>query len=180
MSARIGQACERFLYFLPCERDYDDLLFSSVGLNLDFSEWVKLGHMDKADRRDDEENNSSRSRSSTHKPTFLTKLATQISHPHTMSSGSASPPHIILTSTFPNPVPPPAKPSISPTVTISSACHTSSKCIVSTQKKGKAFKQRKIPKTLDCVASNISPGEFNLLTSRIAYMYIRSQVRQFY
>ena len=41
-----------FSPFVPCERDYDNLLFSSVGLNLDFSEWVKLGLMDEADRLD--------------------------------------------------------------------------------------------------------------------------------
>ena len=37
---------------LPCIRVYDDLHFSLVGLNLDFSEWVKLGIMDEADRLD--------------------------------------------------------------------------------------------------------------------------------
>ena len=51
---------------------------------------------------------------------------------------------------------------------------------VSTQKKSKPYKQRKIPKALDNVASNMSPDAFNLLTSRIAFMYLRSQVRGFY
>ena len=41
-----------FSPFVPYERENDDLLFSSVGLNLDFSEWVKLGLMDEADRLD--------------------------------------------------------------------------------------------------------------------------------
>ena len=49
MSARISQAREQF--FLPCIGS-DDLLYSLVGLNLDFSEWVKLGIMDEADRLD--------------------------------------------------------------------------------------------------------------------------------
>ena len=53
--------------------------------------------------------------------------------------------------------PPPTKPSISPTIT--STRHTSSIRAVLTQK---AFKQRKIPKTLHGVASDISPGVFNL------------------
>ena len=37
---------------LLCISLYDDLLFSLVGLHLDFSEWVKLGIMDEADRLD--------------------------------------------------------------------------------------------------------------------------------
>ena len=37
---------------LPCLRVYDDLLFSLVGLNLDFSEWAKLGIMNDVDRLD--------------------------------------------------------------------------------------------------------------------------------
>ena len=41
-----------FSSFLPCEKDYDDLLFSLVGLNTDFSEWVKIGLMDEAERLD--------------------------------------------------------------------------------------------------------------------------------
>ena len=52
MSARIGQARERFLPILLCITVYDGLLFSLVGLNHDFSEWVKLGIMDEADRLD--------------------------------------------------------------------------------------------------------------------------------
>ena len=41
-----------FSPFLPRVRDYDGLRFSLVGLNLDFSEWVKLGLMDDAERLD--------------------------------------------------------------------------------------------------------------------------------
>lgn len=41
-----------FRPFLLCVGGYDDLLFSLVGLNLDFSEWVKLGVMDEAERLD--------------------------------------------------------------------------------------------------------------------------------
>jgi hypothetical protein len=52
MSARMSQARERLFAFLPCVRDYVDLLISLVGLNLDFSQWVKLGLMDEAERLD--------------------------------------------------------------------------------------------------------------------------------
>ena len=53
MSARMSQARERLFAFPPCARDYDDLLLSYlVGLNLDCSEWVKLGLMDDAERLD--------------------------------------------------------------------------------------------------------------------------------
>ena len=104
----------------------------------------------------DEENNSNRSPSSSRKRSSITKLTSQISDPHTMSSRFAQ--SSLLTS-------PPAKPSISPTITISSACHTSSTHAVSTRKKSKVFKQRKILKALDHVASNFSPGVFNLLTT---------------
>ena len=41
-----------FLPILACIRVYDDLLFLLVGLNRDFSEWVKLGLMDEAERLD--------------------------------------------------------------------------------------------------------------------------------
>ena len=41
-----------FLPILFCIRVYDDLLFSLVGLNHDFSEWVKLEIMDESDRLD--------------------------------------------------------------------------------------------------------------------------------
>lgn len=54
---------------------------------------------------------------------------------------------------------------------------------VSTQKQRKAFKfkQRKIPKVLNKVASNISPCVYNLLTSHIlAFMFLRSQDERFY
>lgn len=44
----------------------------------------------------------------------------------------------------------------------------------------KPIKQRKIPKPLHGVASNISLRVFNLLTSRIASIYLRSQVERFY
>jgi len=49
MSARMSQACE--LIFLPLPT----LLLSmgpSVGLNVDCSEWVKLGIIDEADKLD--------------------------------------------------------------------------------------------------------------------------------
>ena len=48
MSARMSQARERVFAFPSCI----DLLFSLVGLNLDFSQWVKLGLMDEAERLD--------------------------------------------------------------------------------------------------------------------------------
>ena len=81
-----------------------------------------------ADTGNDEENNSSRSRSSSRK---RPKLAPQISHPHTMSSGSgqsslSTSPNHISTSTFPIQVPPPTKHSVSSTVAISSAANASS------------------------------------------------------
>jgi hypothetical protein len=38
--------------FQPWIKVYDDLLFSLVGLNHDFSEWVKLGIMGEGDRLD--------------------------------------------------------------------------------------------------------------------------------
>ena len=78
---------------------------------------------------DEEENDSSRSRSTSRRRSSATKLTPQISHPHTISSGSGqsslstSPKHIL---TFPTQVPTPAKPSVSPTITISSACDASS------------------------------------------------------
>ena len=52
MSARMSQASERLFALPPCVMDYDDLLFSLVGLNLDCSEWVKLGLMDETERLD--------------------------------------------------------------------------------------------------------------------------------
>jgi hypothetical protein len=78
---------------------------------------------------DEEENDSGHSRSSSRKRSSITKLTPQISHPRTISSGSGqsslstSPKHIL---TFPTQVQPPANPSISPTITISSADDTSS------------------------------------------------------
>ena len=77
-----------------------------------------------ADMGDDEESNSGRSRSSSRKRSSATTLAPEISHPHNIPSGSGqsslstAPNHIL---TFPTQVSPPAKPSISPTITISSA-----------------------------------------------------------
>lgn len=44
-----------------------------------------------------------------------------------------------------------------------------------TRKQRKRYKQKKIPKSLNGVASDISPRIFNWLTSRIASMYLRSQ-----
>ena len=41
-----------FSAFLPFLGDYVDLLFLLVGLNRDFSEWVKIGLMDDAERLD--------------------------------------------------------------------------------------------------------------------------------
>ena len=82
-----------------------------------------------ADMDDDEESNSGRSRSSSRKRSSVTTLAPQISLPHNISSGSGqsslstAPNHIL---TFPTQVQPPAKPSISPTITISSARDASS------------------------------------------------------
>jgi hypothetical protein len=80
---------------------------------------------------DDEEINSSRSRSSSRTRPSVNNSAPQISHPHNMSSGSgqyslSTSPNHVLTSTFPTQVPPPANPSISPTITVSSARDTSS------------------------------------------------------
>ena len=80
---------------------------------------------------DEEENNSGHSRSSSRKRSSITKLPVtpQISRPHTISSGSGqsslstSPKHVL---TFPTQVQSPANPSISPTITISSAGDTSS------------------------------------------------------
>ena len=72
---------------------------------------------------------------------------------------------------------------MSPTKNLSvTASESSRPRKISTQKKSKAFKQRKIPKALDKVVSNISPTSivFNLLTSRIAFMYLRSQVGRFH
>ena len=47
----MSQNSERSFAFPPCVRDYD-LLISLVGLNMDCSEWVKLGLMDEAERLD--------------------------------------------------------------------------------------------------------------------------------
>lgn len=49
-----------------------------------------------------------------------------------------------------------------------------------TRKQRKAFKQRKIPKALEKVASNISPCYLIMLTSLIAFIYLRSQDGRFY
>ena len=79
----------------------------------------------------EEETNSSRSRSSSRKRSSITKWALPIPHPQTMSSGSGhsslstSPTNHILNSKFPTLVPPPANPSISSTITVSSAYDTS-------------------------------------------------------
>ena len=76
-----------------------------------------------ADVGDEEENNSGRGRSrSSSSRTSITKLAPQISHPRTTSTGSghsshSAPPNHILTSAFPTQVPAIANPSISSTVT---------------------------------------------------------------
>ena len=83
-----------------------------------------------ADIGNDEGNNASRSRSSSPERS-VTKLAPETSHPHTLSSGSGqsslpTQPNHIFSTTFPTLVPPPAKPSISPTIAISSASNASS------------------------------------------------------
>ena len=79
---------------------------------------------------DEEEKGPSRSRSTSRKRSSGTTTTPQISHPHTISSGSgqsslSTPPEHILTSSSPTQVPPPANPLISPAITISSACDPS-------------------------------------------------------
>ena len=49
----------------------------------------------------------------------------------------------------------------------------------STKKQKRPFKHRKIPKALNGVASNIPPRIFNLLTSHLACMSLRSQAQRF-
>ena len=78
---------------------------------------------------DEEENGPSRSRSTSRKRSSGAKVTPQISHPHTISSGSGQsslsikPDHVLILSSTQVP---PANPLISPTITISSACEPSS------------------------------------------------------
>lgn len=68
----------------------------------------------------------------------------------------------------------------SDTITMSPTKKSSRPRKVSAQKKKKSFKQRKIPKPLYGVASDISSRIFNLLTNRIlAIMLLRSHDGRF-
>ena len=69
---------------------------------------------------------------------------------------------------------------MSSTKTSASESSRPRKVLTQTRKQKKAFKQRKIPKALEKVVSNISPSLFNLLTSLVAFIYLRGQDGRFY